>query len=71
MHLYEDLKKKIRIVIYIKNGGRARLTLILINDFYKFKISKLYLFTKIYKEKNEYKIPDNVQRTVVNNNLLN
>lgn len=73
IHLYKDLKKKIRIGIYaycIKNGGRARLTSILINNFYKFKIFKLYLFTKIDKEKNEYKIPDNVQRIVVNNNLI-
>jgi hypothetical protein len=73
INLYKDLKKKIRIGIYaycIKNGGRARLTSILINNFYKFKIFKLYLFTKIDKEKNEYKIPDNVQRTVVNNNLV-
>ena len=73
LNLYKDLKKKIRIGIYaycIKNGGRARLTSILINNFYKFKIYKLYLFTKIDKEKNEYKIPDNVHRTVVNNNLV-
>lgn len=73
INLYKDLKKKIRIGIYaycIKNGGRARLTSILINNFYKFKIFKLYLFTKIDKEKNEYKIPNNVQRTVVNNNLV-
>ena len=73
IHLHKDLKKKIRIGIYaycIKNGGRARLTSILINNFYKFKIFKLYLFTKIDKEKNEYKIPDNVQRIVVNNNLI-
>ena len=73
LYYFRDLKNKIRIGIYaycVKNGGRARITSILINNFYKFKIFKLYLFTKIAKEKNEYKIPYNIQREVVNNNLF-
>ena len=73
LYYFRDLKNKIRIGIYaycVKNGGRARITSILINSFYKCKIFKLYLFTKIAKEKNEYKIPYNIQREVVNNNLF-
>lgn len=70
---YQKLKKKIRIGIYtfcIKNGGRARLTTILINYLYKVKILRIYLFTRINKEENEYKIPENIKRIIINNNLI-
>lgn len=70
---YKKLKRKIRIGIYaycIKNGGRARLTAILINYIYKIKIFRIYLFTKTYKEDNEYRIPYNIKRETINNNLV-
>ena len=35
------------------------------------KIFNLYLFTILNKEDNEYKIPDNIKRDVIKNNLIN
>ena len=67
------INKKIKIGIYsysIKNGGRARITAILINNLYKIKIFEIILFTKIFKEKNEYIIPKNIKRKVIKNNLI-
>ena len=46
------------------------MTTILINYFYKVKIFNIYLFTRKYKEENEYKIPDNIKRNYVNNNII-
>ena len=69
----KKLKFKIRIAIYaycIQNGGRARMTTILINNFYKIKIFNIYLFTRVYKEENEYKIPENIKRDYVKNNII-
>lgn len=62
------LKSKIRIGIYtysLKNGGLPRLTSIMLNYLNKIKILKIFLFTKIKKEENEYKIPKNIKRKVV------
>ena len=64
---------KIRIGIYtycIKNGGRARITSILINYLYKIKIFQIFLYTKEPKEDNEYEIPNNVKRKKVTNNII-
>ena len=69
---FPPIKYKIRIGIYcycLKNGGRARITSILINYFYKIKIFNIYLFTKIYKEKNEYFIPEDIKRIIIINNI--
>lgn len=69
----KKLKFKIRIAIYaycIKNGGRARMTTILINYFYKIKIFNIYLFTRANKEENEYKIPENIKRDFVKKNII-
>ena len=55
----------------MNNGGRARITSILINYFYKIKIFDLYLFTKINKQDNEYLIPEETKRLVIKNNLNN
>ena len=69
----EEIKFKIKIGIYaycIQNGGRARMTSILINYFYKIKIFKIYLFTRTNKEENEYKIPENIKRNCVKNNII-
>lgn len=68
-----NITKKIKIGIYtysIKNGGRARITAILINKLYKIKIFEIILFTKKYKENNEYIIPKNVKRIVIQDNLI-
>jgi hypothetical protein len=67
------LKKKIRIALYaycIKNGGRARITSILINNFYNLKIFKIYLFTRRLKEDNEYIIPKNIKRVLIQNDII-
>ena len=66
-------EKKIRIGIYaiaIKNGGRARITSILINYFANIAIFKTFLFTQRQKEQNEYKIPEKTKRIIINNNLI-
>ena len=67
------IKHKIKIAIYgycIINGGRARITSILINHFYNIKFFKIYLFTVENKEDNEYYIPENVKRFVIKNDLV-
>ena len=64
---------KIRIGIYtycIKNGGRARITSVLINYLYKIKIFQIFLYTKEPKEDNEYELPNNVKRKKVTNNII-
>ena len=68
------LKRKIHLGIYtycLNNGGRARITSILINYLYKIKIFDLYLFTKIEKQENEYLIPKETKRLVIKNSLNN
>ena len=68
------IKNKLNIGIYafgIKNGGRARSTALLINYFKNIKIFNLFLFTKRSKEKDEYKIPQNIRRILVKYNIIN
>ena len=68
------IKNKINLAIFafgIKNGGRARITSLLINYFINIKIFNIYLFTRRLKEEDEYKIPDNIKRILINNNLIN
>ena len=63
-----NLKKKINLAIYynsIKNGGVERLTSLLLNYLNNAKIFNLFLLT-IIKEDNEYAIPINVKRIIVN-----
>ena len=67
------IKAKLNIGIYafgLKNGGRARSTSLLINYFKNIKIFNLYLFTRRLKENDEYKIPQNIKRISVKNNLI-
>jgi hypothetical protein len=64
--------KKIRIGIYticIRNGGRARITAILLNYLHKIKYFNLYLLTLEDKKYNDYLIPSNTIRIVNKNNL--
>ena len=68
-----NLKKRIVLALYaycIKNGGRARITSILINHFYKLNIFKIYLFTRRLKENNEYIIPKNIKRVLIQNDII-
>ena len=65
----EKIQKKIRIGIYtlcMKNGGRARITAILINSLYKFQIFNIFLYTQKTKEKHEYSYPKKVKRSTIN-----
>lgn len=73
IYFNNELKNKIKIAIYcysIKNGGRARMTALLVNYLYQIKIFKLYLFTKVDKEQNEYNIPGKIQRMRIENNIF-
>ena len=68
-----SIKNKIRIGIFaycIKNGGRARISALLINNIYKYNIFDIYLYTKEEKEKNEYNIPLNIKRKVLTKNIV-
>ena len=67
-----NIKNKIKIALYssyIGNGGRARISTILLNYLNKIKLFNLYLFTNI-KQKNEYCIPNNTKRIIIQNNLF-
>lgn len=69
----ENIKNRINIAIYafgFKNGGRARTSSLLINSFYNLNFFNLFLFTRREKEKDEYKLPDNLKRIVIHNNLI-
>ena len=64
---------KINIAIYafsIKNGGRSRITALLINYLYKINIFKIFLFTLKIIEEDEYIIPINVKRFQIRNHLI-
>lgn len=66
-------KNKINIAIYafsIKNGGRSRITALLINYLYKINIFKLFLFTLKIIEEDEYIIPMNIKRFQIKNHLI-
>ena len=63
----------IKIAIYshcIKNGGRARMTSILIKYLNRINIFKIVLFTNLFIEDNEYELPINIKRIRINKNLI-
>ena len=69
----KPINKNINIGIYayrIKDGGRARITSLLLNSLYKVKFFNIYLFTKINKEDEEYIFPILIKRKTINNNLI-
>ena len=71
--LNKNLKDKLRIGIYtygIKNGGRARITSILLNYFNQINIFNTFLFTNVKKENKEYYIPKNIKRDIIKNNII-
>ena len=53
----------------MKNGGRARLTSILINYLNNLKVFKICLLTILSKQDKEYLIPEDIKRMVIKNNL--
>ena len=68
--------KKINFGIYIptlSNGGRERITALLITYLTKINIFNIYLFTRTRKNRYEYKIPENTNRilTYGNQELIN
>ena len=66
-------KNKINIAIYafsLKNGGRSRITSLLINYLNKINIFKIFLFTIKIIEEDEYKIPINIKRFQIKNHLI-
>ena len=66
-------KSNLKIAIYvhcIKNGGRARVTVLFLKYLYKIKIFNLYLFTRKFKEDNEYAFPVDIKRIIIKNNLI-
>lgn len=70
---YNNLTNKIRVGIYaytMKNGGRARITALLLNYLFKIKIFKIYLFTVKMTQDNEYIFPINIKRIITENNLI-
>ena len=68
-----EFENKIRIGIYaytMKNGGRARLTSLLLNYLNTIKIFEIYLFTVRMKQDNEYIFPKTIRRIIIKNNDL-
>ena len=69
------INSKINLALYcysVKNGGRARFTSLILNQLYKTEIFRLFLFTRKYKEKNEYSLPNKIKRLLIDkrNNLI-
>lgn len=72
----KSINKEIRIAIYthsLSNGGLQRITSILLSYLEKVKIFKVYLFNQKEKEKDEYKIPNNLKKAHIkdSNNVIN
>ena len=54
----------------MKNGGRARIASMLIHFLFKFKLFNIYLYTQKIKENDEYAIPKNIKRSIINKNNI-
>lgn len=68
-----SLEHKIKIAIVVgslKNGGIERFTSLLLFYLNKVPLFQIILFTLVRKQKNEYKINDNIERIVIKNNLI-
>lgn len=66
-------KKKLNIAVYtlrLKDGGRARITALLINYLVKINIFNICLFTNHIIEENEYEIHSSIKRFIIENNLI-
>lgn len=67
------LENKIKIGIYsytLKNGGRARITVLLLNYLNSINIFQIYLFTVRMRQDNEYIFPKSIRRIITKNNNL-
>lgn len=74
MTFKNKIRKKLFIGIYtygLRFGGTERSTSLLMNNFRKVNIFKLFLFTQENIEQNEYFIPDDIKRIKINNNKIN
>jgi glycosyltransferase involved in cell wall biosynthesis len=72
-HNINKRKNEINIAIYafsIKNGGRSRISALLINYLNKINIFKIFLFTLKNIEEDEYIIPINIKRFQIKNHLI-
>ena len=56
---------------YLENGGRARITSLLLNYLYKIKIFNIFLFTIKNKNNKEYLINEKINRILINNFTIN
>ena len=68
----KKIMNKIRIGVfsyYLRNGGRARITSLLLNYLYRINIFNLYLFTTDlgFEKESEYYIESNIIRTNMKN----
>ena len=68
-----QIRSKLRIGIYsycIINGGRARITSLLVKYFHEIEMFKIFLFTVLDKQDNEYKIPKDIKRFAIKTNFV-
>ena len=73
MSFHTKISQKINIAIYghsIQNGGRARITTFLIDYLNTIKIFNIFLFTQLRNQENEYRIPSDIKRMTIKNNLI-
>jgi len=72
-NINKNEKKLLNIAIYtlrIKDGGRSRITSLLINYLNEIKIFNIFLFTSYLIEDDEYKIPNSIKRFTIKKNLI-
>ena len=73
LNLNNSEQKKIKIGIYtiaLLNGGRAKISSILINFLTEIKTFDIYLYTLSKKSKDDYLIPKTTKRIIIKNDLL-
>ena len=64
----DKLNKKIRIGIYttgLSGAGLQRSTSLMVNNFYQIRLFEIFLFTVNKHEENEYNIPKNIKRIII------
>jgi glycosyltransferase involved in cell wall biosynthesis len=64
----DKLNKKIRIGIYttgLSGAGLQRSTSLMVSNFYQIKLFEIILFTVNKHEENEYTIPKNIKRIII------
>ena len=74
MSYHYKILNKIKIgtfTYYLENGGRARITSLLLNYLYKIKIFNIFLFTIKNKDNKEYLINEKINRVLINNFTIN